>query len=51
MAKSVGCQARDEVNGRPLDEERNDAAGAFGRNPKGTALSGRMAALRRLAVE
>ncbi len=24
MAKSVACQARDEVNGRLLNEERND---------------------------
>jgi hypothetical protein len=42
---------RDAVNGHSLDKERNDAAGASGRNPKGTGLSGRMAALRRLAVE
>jgi hypothetical protein len=38
-------------NGCPLNKERNDAADAFGHNPKGTGLSGRMAALRRLAVE
>jgi len=42
---------RDAVNGHSLDKECNDAAGAFGRNPEGTGLSGRMAALRRLAVE
>jgi proline racemase len=51
VAKSVDGLAHDEFNGRPLNEERNDAAGAFGRNPEGTGLSGRMAALRQLAVE
>ncbi len=51
VARSVGCQAPDAVNGHSLDKERNDAAGASGRNPEGTGLSGRMAVLRRLAVE
>ncbi|HNQ58612.1 MAG: hypothetical protein LC123_10455 [Burkholderiales bacterium] len=51
MAKSVDRKARDAAKGRPLGKERNAAAGAFGHNPQGTGLSGRMAALRRLAVE
>jgi hypothetical protein len=34
-----------------LGKERNDAAGAFGHNPKGTGISGRMAALRLAYVE
>jgi len=51
VAKSVDCKARVAANGHSLGKTRNAAAGAFGRNPKGTGLSGRMAALRRLVVE